>query len=104
MNGLNDQQARGSVAKINMMLLGVVFYGTASYFTWHTAKEWWMFGYLSIICGLAAMALLWRALRMIWLIYRRDKVFEAYRQKGEEQKSSRMASKEALKQAGMINE
>ncbi|MEL7281862.1 MAG: hypothetical protein AAGK79_16000 [Pseudomonadota bacterium] len=103
MSALNDSQVRGSIAKVNFMLLGVTFYGVAAYFLWPSSKEWWMWAYLSIVCALAAVILLWRALRMIWLIYRRDKVFEAYRQKGGEQKASRMASDEALKNAGMID-
>lgn len=102
MSVLTNQQTRGAIFKVNMLLLGSVIQGAIAYWFWPSSKEWWMLYIYSVLLGLAAITTFIKALKMIWQIYRRDSIFGAYRKKGGEQKSSQMASEEALRKAGMI--
>lgn len=104
MSVLNNQQTRGSIFKVNMMLIGSVIQGVAAYWFWPTSKEWWMLYIYSVLIGCAAIATFIQALRLIWQIYLHDNIFGEYRKKGGEQKSSRMASDEALKKTGMLDD
>lgn len=104
MKGLNDQQSRGAIFKINMLMLMALLQGALAYASWPTSKEWWMFGIMSILLGAAAFASFIQVMRLIWQIYRRDRIFGTFRNKGGEQKSSHMASRDALKQAGMLDD
>ena len=104
MNGLGNERTRGSIIRVNLLFLGTVIQIVAAYWFWPTSKEWWMLYFTATLIGLSAFATFIQALRLIWQIYKRDMIFGAYRKKGGEQKSSRMASDDALKRSGMLDE
>lgn len=103
MKAVTDQQNRGPIFKVNLLMLAVLGQGGLAYLLWPSTKEWWMLGFFSIILGAATIATAMRVLHLIWQIYRRDMVFAAFRAKGNEQKSSRMASHDAMRDAGMLD-
>lgn len=104
MSALNDQQSRGAIFNINGLMIMAVGQGMLAWWFIPSSKEWWMYGIGTALLGLAAASSLIAALKLVWQIYRRDTVFGAFRKKGGEQKSSRMASNDALQQAGMLDD
>lgn len=103
MTALDHQKTYGLTFKVNLLMLAVLGQGGLAYLLWPSTKEWWMLGFLSIILGAATIATAMRVLHLVWQIYRRDMVFAAFRAKGSDQKSSRMASNDAMRDAGMFD-
>ena len=104
MSVLNDQQSRGAIFKINGLMIMAVGQGLLAWWFVPSSKEWWMYGIGNALLGLAAVSSLIAAFILIWKVFRRDSVFGGFRAKGSEQKSSRMASNDALQKAGMLDD
>ena len=101
MNELHQTQNRATVLRINCQMLGVVFWGLLGWYIWPTSWKWWGFGFLSIVSVLVSIALAIQCAKLIWQLYTRDKLLEAFRKKGRAQKASNLASRDALKNSGV---
>lgn len=95
------QSSVGSTIKINMDLLFATCLGATAWLIWPTNIKWYGFGFLSICCGLAAVAVTFRALRTMLALYTRDKAMAAYFAQGNQPKASTLASQDIQKNAGM---
>lgn len=92
----------GIVFKINMHLLGAFTYSVGAWLIWPDNPKWWGFGLLSIALGMAAPALLIKAIKMMFKLYARDKEFAEFEEANRAAEPSELASIDDLKKAGMI--
>lgn len=95
---------RAAITAINIKMLGVCFYGAVAWLCWPTSKEWWMFGILSILSGLAAAGCLVQVLRSLFELRRAETLLAKFKLKGGEQKASQLASKDALRRSGVLRD
>jgi len=79
-------------------------WAVAGWWIWPVSSKWWGFVIISILLILSALLFLIGALRAMGRIYRRDRAWAEYMALGGKPKSSKMASYEALRKAGVINE
>lgn len=94
----------GEIISINGSLLTAAALATTAWFTWPSEPEWWGFGFISILCGGAAVGKLIAAIREMTRLYLRDRALAAFMKKGAKPQSSKLASSDALRQAGMLDE
>lgn len=94
----------GAIVRINVHLLTAFGCGFVAWATWPTAPEWWGLGIISIIFGIGAFGEFIRALRLIGSLYNKERVVADYMAQGGKPKSSRLASLDDLKRAGMLDE
>jgi len=92
----------GTIVKINMTLLAAVTCAFIAWAVWPARLEWWGFGLMSIIIGLAAPANLARAITLMVQLYHRDKAIAAFEATNKKSDPSKLVSDEALRKAGMI--
>lgn len=97
------QRSVGAIATINGQLLGGAFYGAASWVTWPSSPEWWGFGIISILSGIAAFGMVIQALRGMTALYLRDRALSQFEAQAKTQKNADMASDDALRKAGVID-
>ena len=88
--------------KINMNLLGAVFYGAGAYLIWPDSLKWWGFGLLSIMLGMAAPAFLIRAIILMFKRRGRDAEQDAIEDLGNAPKSARLATDDDLEALGVF--
>lgn len=92
----------GIVFKINMHLLGAFLYGVGAWLLWPDSLKSWGFGLISIMLGMAAPALLIKAIIMMFKLHARDKEFAKFEEDNRAAEPSELASVDDLKRAGMI--
>ena len=92
----------GIVFKINMHLLGSFSYGVGAWLIWPDSLKWWGFGLISILLGMAAPALLIKAIIMMFKLHARDKEFAEFEEANRTAEPSELANIVDLKKAGMI--
>ena len=96
------KSSRCTVFKINMYLLGAFSYAVGAWLIWPDSLKWWGFGLMSIALGIAAPAMLIKAIMMMFKLYARDKEFAEFEDENSVAEPSELASVEDLKKAGMI--
>lgn len=94
----------GAVLRINVLLLGAVLLAAIAWAIWPSSPEWWGFGLLSIILGLAAFGTLIDAVRAMVKLYERQKIVARMEATARPAEQTEFADHDALKQAGMIDE
>lgn len=92
----------GTILKINLSLLGAFSFGVGAYLIWPDSLKWWGFGLISIIVGMAAPALLIKAIIMMFKLHARDKEIAEFEEANGAAEPSELASVDDLKRAGMI--
>ncbi len=92
----------GIVFKINMHLLGAFSYAVGAWLIWPDSFKWWGFGFISIMLGMAAPALLIKAIIMMFKLHARDKEFAKFEDDNRTAEPSELANIVDLKKAGMI--
>jgi len=93
---------RGVVFQINANLLGAFSYGVGAWLLWPDSLKSWGFGLISIMLGMAAPALLIKAIIMMFKLHARDKEFAKFEDDNRTAEPSELASVDDLKRAGMI--
>lgn len=101
---ISRPRSTGTVVGINLKLLGATLLAFAAWALWPSSPEWWAFGLLSILIGASASGVLIDALRAMAKLYARDKALVRLMATGAEPRSSKLASDDALRQAGVIND
>tara|TARA_R110002126_G_scaffold239459_12_gene382803 strand:- start:1262 stop:1567 length:306 start_codon:yes stop_codon:yes gene_type:complete len=96
------QNSNGTIYQINIKLLLALTCALIAFYSWPTHPKYWGFGFMSICMGLSAIGVTFDALRMMTKLYQRDKALSKYMAQGNKPKSSKMASLDALRKAGMI--
>ncbi len=91
-----------STVVINVHLLLASGCGLTAWAIWPKAPEWWGLGFLSIILTISAIGMLAAAIRTMMAAYDRESAVAEYMAQGGKAKSSRLASAEDLKSAGML--
>ncbi len=96
------KSSRGTVFKINMYLLGAFSYAVGAWLIWPDSLKWWGFGLMSIMLGIAAPAMLIKAIMIMFKLHARDKEFAEFEEANRAAEPSELASVDDLKKAGMI--
>ena len=89
---------------INGQLLGAATCAFVAWLLWPSSYEWWGFGVLSIIMAFGTVLGLIGAIKSMAALYDRDKMIIDYGTLGAAPKSSRMASEDQLRDAGMLDD
>lgn len=93
-----------SIIEINVNLLLATACGFVAWLIWPTDAELWGLGVISIILWLGAAGGFVKSVRTMSVLHARTKVLNDYRAQGPAPKSSRLASRDDLKRAGMLDE
>jgi len=102
MNSLPDSSE--AKFQINFKLFMSLAFAFSAYWIWPSNPKWWGFGLISIVFVLVAISLLIEALGLMMKLYARDKALREYMAQGNKPKSSKLASSDTLKKAGVIDE
>ena len=94
--------AYGTIFQINMALLGATSFAAASWGFWPDSLKWWGMGVFSIMCAMAAPAMLIRAFILMFKLYQRDKDLAEFEAEIPKAKPAKLAGDDALRKAGMI--
>lgn len=92
------------VLAVNLQLLVACVCGFGAWALWPQSPEWWGLGVTSVMLGMACVGGIANALRFAWTAYSKAKVIAEYRAQGADPKTAALASRERLRQAGMIDE
>lgn len=95
---------RSAIWRINGYFLSASLQAAFAFMVWPTSKEWWAFAFLSFCFALTSLGAVFQALCLIWQLYKREKAFAEFYQKGPAPKSSPMASDQDLKKVGVIDD
>ena len=98
------QTSNGATAQINSKLFLAFICALAAWLIWPTNPQWWGFGLISIMLAAGAFLAFIDALQSMKKIYMRDKAMAEYMAQGNKPKSSKLASTDALRKAGVIHE
>lgn len=93
----------GDVIAINAKLAYSVFLGLVAWAIWPSSPEWWGFGFLAIILGVAAAAFGGKTLAQMGQLLLKDRKTRAYQRLGAQPKTSDLASRDDLRRAGMLD-
>ena len=104
MTAVPFKRSKSRIWAINSQLLGTALCAFASWVLWPSSYEWWGFGLLSIIMALGSILGLHGAIKAMSALYERDKMIADYEDLGGAPKSSRMASEDQLRDAGMLHD
>lgn len=88
---------------VNGKLLATFLCGAAAWGCWTYANPYWQMGAFSIILWIGAFGKLVEALRAMTKIYIRDKEIAAFMAQGRAANSSELATRDALRRAGMTD-
>lgn len=98
------QRNIGPVVAINTKLLSCALLAGATWYLWPASwLEGWRSGVLAVFAACGAIMSLVQALKAMIQLYTRDRAIAEFQELGAKPKSSRMASHDALKAAGMID-
>ena len=98
-----SDNSSGATAQINSKLLFAAFCVFTAYICWPTNAKYWGYGIISICMGLASIQLVVDAIKTMNKRYKRNKAYAEIMALGEKPKSSKMASEDALRKAGMFD-
>lgn len=93
----------GTTVQINSKFLFAALCIFIAYISWPTDAKYWGYGFISICMGLASIGLIIDAIKMMVKLYQRKKIIAEYMAQGKKPKSSKMASEDALRKAGMFD-
>lgn len=91
-----------STIDINAKLLVATGCGLTAWVIWPNEPEWWSLGFLSIILTCGAIGSLAGAVHTMVAAYTRESTITEYMAQGGKAKSSRLATADDLKSAGML--
>lgn len=94
----------GLVLRINVKLLLGTLLGYGAYACWPSTAEWWHLGVLSLFMAVGGLDQIVAALRLMAKFSARNKAIVAMNTGYAAPKSAQLASDDALKQAGVIDE
>ena len=92
-----------SVVEINFNLLLAAGCGYVAWVIWPQEPEWWGLGVIGTILALAAVGGVMKALRLMMAVHAKDRAIADYLAQGGSPRSSRLATKDDLKDAGMLD-
>jgi hypothetical protein len=95
------KSAYSTVFQINMALLGASCFSAASWAFWPDSLQWWGMGVFSIMCGMAAPAMLIRAIILMFKLYLRDKELADFEAEIPMPEPAKFAGDDAMRKAGM---
>ena len=94
----------GSILTVNGKLLAAFLAGALAWVCWPDSSRWWQMGLFSVILWAGAAFRFVEALRAITKIYIRDREIAAFTAQGRTASSSELATRDALRKAGMTND
>lgn len=94
---------RSAMFKINKHCLGAGISGVIAWTLWPSSPEWWGLGVISVILGMQVPIGLISAVKVYAAFRQRERAIAAYSAQGAPTKSSAMASRKTLIDAGMID-
>ena len=100
----NFPDRRQAVFKINRHCLGAALAGAIAWSIWPSTPEWWGLGLVSIILSMQVPIGIIKALKAYIALRQREHAIAAYRAQGAPTKSSAMASRQTMIDAGMIDD
>lgn len=95
---------RKAVLTINRHCLGAALAGTIAWWIWPTTPEWWGLGLISFILSMQIPISIIKAMKAYFALRQRERAIAAYQAQGAPTKSSAMASRQTMIDAGMIDE
>ncbi len=101
---MSSPSSGGTILKINVLLLYATGLGTAAYWIWPSMPRDWGWGFTSLLLTMAALATLVDAIKAAVQLVQQERAIARYLAQGNKPKTAEMASLEALKRAGMIDE
>lgn len=96
--------AIGTIVRVNLKLLLATALCGLAWALWPTSPQWWGLGLVSAFLGIAAASELVEAARLIVKLCQRDRTLKDLEARGAQAKSSTLASRDALRKAGMIHD
>lgn len=99
------QRSVGPIVAINTKLLSCALLAGATWYLWPTSwLEEWRSGVFAVFAAWGAVITAVQALKAMIALYTRDRAIAEYEAQGTKPKSSQMASRDALKAAGMLDD
>lgn len=89
---------------INGKLCAAALLGFAAWALWPTKTEWWQFGVMSLMFACVAVGHLLGAIRLMIKAFYRERQIAAFLKQGRASSSSELATRDALRRAGMTDE
>lgn len=88
---------------INGKLCTSFLFGFTAWAIWPTTAEWWQFGVMSVMFGVMAVAHFLGAIRLMIKATIRERQIKKFLKQGREAGSSELATRDALRRAGMTD-
>ncbi|MEJ0017580.1 MAG: hypothetical protein WDN25_13640 [Acetobacteraceae bacterium] len=89
---------------INTQFFLSASFGVTAWVIWPQSPQWWGLGIISIALGIASLSCLKTAIAAMIRAYELDRAIADFEAQGPGPKSSHIASRERMKQAGMIDD
>ena len=93
-----------SIVAVNGHMLLAFLTGGIAWLIWPTSPEWWGLGLMSIILGAASFSSTVTAVRSMAKIFSREKEISRFTANSRAPEPSDLASSDALKKAGLIDD
>jgi len=91
------------IMAVNGNFFGAVIIFAYGWFLWPDDPRWYGLYIIGVICFMASIAFVIRALRLMKEMYLQEKLVAEYQSKVKPQKDAEMSSDKSLKDAGMID-
>lgn len=95
---------RREIVMINKHCLGAALSGVIAWWLWPSSPEWWGLGVISVILAMQMPIGFIAAVKAYLALLQRERAIAAYSSQGAPLKSATMASRQALIDAGMIDD
>lgn len=92
---------RPLIVAINSQLGYAAILAIVASWIWPTDPRWFGFGFMSIMMGAAAVALVLRSFGQMVKIHRRNREWKSYQKRGYAPKNARLASDEDMRRGNM---
>lgn len=96
--------SKSRVAEVNLKLAYAVFLGFIAWVSWPDSAKWWGFGFTSVLCGFASVAMAIQAIHLVRKIQLFEKQQREFEAKGSAVKSAGLASVDRMKSGGVIKD
>lgn len=92
-----------TAVSINTQFTVAVILGVVAWAIWPETAQWWGLGIMSVMFALASALCLKGAIAGMVRVYEHDRAIAEFAALGPEPKSSQVASRDQMKQAGMLD-
>ena len=93
-----------SILAVNGLFFQAFLAGACAWWLWPSSPEWWGFGLISVILGVAAFGKIVAGFRAMVKIHGREKEFARLAATSRSPDPSDLADQDALRDAGMIDD